>query len=509
MWRLKLFCLLCTEFVLGDKIEHVIALIMENRPYDHFFGFGNFPEADGLKGNESNPVDPYDSSKGNISVLDGNASYVCSSGPSQAFSVFCADFFGPENNVSCAGPDYPESQPRNGWVYENTAEAMYPFWPAQIPVKMALASEFALMDRYYASFPGPSTPNHLFIQSGTSAGCTTTGATYHCNGSSFPQKTIYQALEEKNYTWKYYYNDTAWNTFLEWFDTPNGAAGVVDYNHFYAAAESGDLPNFAFILPRQGTNQTTGEGSNDDHPCHAVNLGERLLKDTYEALRASPAWNKTLFIVTYDDAGGFYDHVELVTHGVPKPDNEPSSCPDNTSFTYIGPRLPTMLASPWIPKGTIVHDPQGTVGTPARPFNTSKFEHSSILKTIEHIFGLEPLTKRDAWAASLLPILSLDEPRTDTPLHLPEAPSNTEYTGPATHGCFSDHELTRRHQRRIRHLAKHVDGLSEEQINFLLKSELSEPADAEAWINKKTQQAKQRALSSSAFSHHHQDTIEL
>lgn len=125
------------------------------------------------------------------------------------------------------------------------------------------------MDKYYASFVGPSTPNHLFIQSATSAGCTTTGATYHCDGSSFPQKTIYEALAEANKTWAYYYNDTAWNTFLEWFNTPRGAAGVKPYDDFYSSAQAGDLPNFAFILPRQGTNETTGDGPND---------GERALQ---------------------------------------------------------------------------------------------------------------------------------------------------------------------------------------------------------------------------------------
>lgn len=222
--------------------------------------------------------------QGSVSVLDGNATYVCANGPSQAFSVLCADYFGPDG-TDCSGPDYPAAQPRNGWVYENGPEAMYvwqkweylegdlvcryPFRPDQIPVKMAVAREFAVMDKYYSSFVGPSTPNHLFIQSATSAGCTTTGATYHCDGSSFPQKTIYEALSDANKTWAYYYNDTAWNTFLEWFNTPRGAAGVKPYDDFYSSAQAGDLPNFAFILPRQGTNETTGDGPND---------GERALQ---------------------------------------------------------------------------------------------------------------------------------------------------------------------------------------------------------------------------------------
>lgn len=122
----------------GHKIEHVVVLVMENRPFDHFFGLAGeeLPGIDGLNGSESSPVDPTNSSKvsqdskqkirglqGSVSVLDGNATYVCGNGPSQAFSVLCADYFGP-GSTDCAGPDYPAAQPRNGWVYENGPEAM-------------------------------------------------------------------------------------------------------------------------------------------------------------------------------------------------------------------------------------------------------------------------------------------------------------------------------------------------------------------------------------------------
>lgn len=188
-----------------------------------------------------------------------------------------------------------------------------------------------------------------------------------------------------------------------------------------------------------------------------------------------------------------------MTEGVPKPDDEPTSCPDNTSFTFIGPRLPTLLVSPWIPKGTVVHDPDAPVGTPGRPTNTSKFEHSSILATVEELFGLPPLTRRDAWAASLLPILTLDEPRVDTPAILPDAPPPTR--GAAVHGCGDENELTRRHKRRIRHFASYVDGLDDAAVDSFIQTMLRKPADAEAWINRKAQDAlaaARRLTSSSA-----------
>ena len=81
---------------------------------------------------------------------------------------------------------------------------MHEFKPEQLPVKTALAQEFAVFDKFYSSFPGPSTPNHLFIQTGSAQGCTATGATYHCEGGNFPGKTIYEVLEDNGNTWAYY-----------------------------------------------------------------------------------------------------------------------------------------------------------------------------------------------------------------------------------------------------------------------------------------------------------------
>lgn len=478
----------------AQKVEHVVLLLMENRAFDHVFGFAtsDLPGIDGLDGTESNPVDPSDPSKGSVSVSDANATYACTDGPSQAFPVTCGDYFGP-GATDCAGPNFPEEQPRNGWVAQASTKAapMAPFQPEQLPVKMALAKEFAVMDRYYASFPGPSTPNHLFIHSATAAGCMTTGQDYRCTkGYSFPQKTIYELLEEGNRTWRFYYNDSAWVSFIEWFDTPRGARGLETYDSFYDACETGTLPSFSFVFPRQGTNGTTGDGANDDHPCHDVALGERLLKDTFEAVRASPSWNKTLLMVTYDDSGGFYDHVPLVT-GVPAPDDIPS-CSNKFDYTLLGPRLPTLLISPLISKGRVIHEPSGPVGSAARPYPNSQYEHSSIAATLTELFDLPgPLTRRDEWAASFASELNLDEPRTDAIFHTPDAPAKSAL--PAVHGCGDPEELTRRQQRRVRHYAG-ILGKSEREIDDLASG--FTPLEAEAWINEQGEAVIERARTS-------------
>lgn len=469
-------------------IEHVVVLVFENRPFDHVYGFAQreLPGINGLTGDEYNFYDPNDPSKGKVGVKRGGAPYVCTYGPSHSFASTCIDNFG--LNATCASGPYPPTT-QSGFLYEAQGheEVMWQFSPEQLPVKMALAAEFALMDAYHASFPGPSTPQHLFIMSATSAGCTNTEEPYRCQaGRTYPQKTVFQNLLEANKTFAYYYNDTAWNTFLEFFNTKEGAAGVQNYDAFYHAAKTGTLPNFAFMLPREGTNATTGEGSNDDHPCHDVALGEKLLKDTYEALRAGPAWNRTLLIVTYDDAGGFYDHAPLPTEGVPPPDDVPS-CSSKTAFDYLGNRLPTLLISPWVAKGAVIHDPPGEAGTVFRPEATSKFEHSSISSTLKHLFGLPAfLTRRDAWAAPLTSALTEAAPRTDTMLHTPEPPKPSSEA--AVHSCGDPEKLTRRQLRRIRSWE------ARNQVEAPL-ADLN-PVSAEGWLAEQQQAHHARVLAS-------------
>lgn len=95
-----------------------------------------------------------------------------------------------------------------------------------------------------------------------------------------------------------------------------------------------------------------GDGANDDHPSHDVGNGQKLVKQVYEALRGSPQWNQSLFIITYDEHGGFYDHVATPNNDVPNPDGIHSPGPDLFQFDRLGVRVPTIMVSPWIKKGT-------------------------------------------------------------------------------------------------------------------------------------------------------------
>jgi len=179
------------------------------------------------------------------------------------------------------------------------------------------------------------------------------------------------------------------------------------------------LPNFAWINPRSGVNISLEQGSNDDHPDHDIALGEQFYKDIYEGLRASPQWNETLFIITFDEHGGFYDHVPPPMN-IPPPDGIPSYPDDGVQFNQLGIRIPTLLISPLLPKGLILSEPPEA----QKPASNSEYTLTSIIATTRILLGMSsgPLTKRDAWSATFEQVFNLTEPRDDCPEHLPSAP---------------------------------------------------------------------------------------
>ncbi|KAJ1339716.1 hypothetical protein BSLG_005622 [Batrachochytrium salamandrivorans] len=130
----------------------------------------------------------------------------------------------------------------------------------------------------------------------------------------------------------------------------------------------------------------------------------------YEAIRAGPQWQNTVFVLTYDENGGFYDHVAPPTC-VFRPDNiNPDSNVGDFQFDRLGPRVPTIIISPYVSKGAVYHSD-----------DTSRFfEHSSIPATLKKLFNLPNfLTPRDAAALTFDDVISLSEPRTDCIQTLP------------------------------------------------------------------------------------------
>lgn len=119
---------------------------------------------------------------------------------------------------------------------------------------------------------------------------------------------------------------------------------------FKRHCKAGKLPNYVVIEPRYF--KITSAPANDDHPKNDVVEGQNLVKEIYEALRASPQWNEILFVVVYDEHGGYYDHVPTPVIGVPNPDGLVGPGPYNFKFDRLGVRVPALLISPWIEPGT-------------------------------------------------------------------------------------------------------------------------------------------------------------
>lgn len=202
--------------------------------------------------------------------------------------------------------------------------------PEKIPILTTLAKEYALFDRFFASHPGSTYPNRQFVLSGTAHGMTDTGNTVPTGG--FPQKTVLRSYEEAGLSWRMYYEDSlAWAIFMADVQRESSKPHIREMEQFYHDAAAGTLANFTFIEPRISPNPAARHLpsfglANHQHPTASVREGERWMKNIYEAVRRGPAWEKTLLILTYDEHGGFYDHVPP-PQAAPEPDSDPSPNP--------------------------------------------------------------------------------------------------------------------------------------------------------------------------------------
>ena len=395
------------------KIKHIIVLMLENRSFDHFFGFSK-PDlnVNGLSGKEFNYEDVKDKESKKVFVSN-NAPYINECDPDHSTPAT-------KEKVANNMGGFVSFENAKGHKNKNYCDVMRTFTPEKLPVLTTLAKEFAIMDEFFCSHPGPTWPNRMFCLSGTSAGSTETGTWYHNKvGSLFPQRTIFDQVSEAGLKWRNYYNDTPWELFME--SIAHSPHNVKNLESFFDDAKNGNLPNYAWINPRSGVNMTTGLGSQDQHPDHDVALGESYIKDIYEALRASPQWNNTLLVLTYDEHGGFFDHVEPPQNISGPNDNEKSYPDAGYDFTKLGVRVPTILVSPYIPKGTVISEPP----MDQKPFENSKYDLTSIMSTARKLLSMpnQNLTGRDGWSATFEHIFErLEVPRNDCPLHLPAAP---------------------------------------------------------------------------------------
>ncbi len=339
-------------------IDHIVVLCMENRSFDHLLGW--LPGADGRQAGLSFPAP------------DGTMHP----------TVHLKTFQGcghpdPDHSYDGARTEY-DSGACDGWLRVNDDFSIGYYQQADLPFVGRAAPAWTAFDRYFAATLGPTFPNRLYLHSAQSDRTDDSIAL-----TSLP--TIWDRLAAAGVSRRYYFHDVPFLALwgLKYFGISRG------YQDFLRDAAQGTLPAVSYVEPPMLLEAIDGL-SLDDHPHGDVRNGEFTMNEVYQAITSSPAWARTVLVITFDEWGGFFDHVP--------PRTAPDTDPGLTGLR--GFRVPTLLISPYAQRGAVAHQ---------------TYDHTSVLKLIEWRHGLAPLTPRDAGAANLAEVLDLTRPNLSAP----------------------------------------------------------------------------------------------
>jgi phospholipase C len=230
-----------------------------------------------------------------------------------------------------------------------------------IPYYWSLAKQYTLFDNYFTSVMGPSLPNHLYLVAGQS-GNRTTNLPY----PTLHARSIIDELEQSRISWGYYApgwlnNENGLPLFASIGKNGTRLNHILNQGAFFDDLRNSRLPQVSWIMP---------DDDLSEHPPYDISRGEEWVKSVIKAVQSSSYWSSTAIFLTWDDYGGWYDHV---------------APPQVDQYGY-GFRVPLLLISPAARHGYIDH---------------SVSDHTSILRFVETIFNLSPLTSRDAHAYNL------------------------------------------------------------------------------------------------------------
>lgn len=431
-----------------DKFDYIVVLMMENRSFDNMLGYLYTPENPPPYGQEfegiayrnlSNPIPPYADSSfvGNIPVYKDSIMNNPNPDPGEEYPHINTSMFGtviPESNRflpsdSMTAPfnlpdSLPQNYPMNGFVMDyinkfRSSQGRMPdyfeykiimscFPPEIVPVISTLAREFAVCDHWHCSVPSQTFCNRSFFNSGASSG--------FVSNSPYPkwrqniQETVFQRLQKYNKTWKIYFDhrDVFPMSLLIHFTELRHLASthICSFDHFEDDCLKGKLPQYTFIEPRMIF------AHNDEHPPaplvgndrwsvfpSSVIPGEILINKVYNIIKQSESpegnnWMNTLFIITFDEGGGTYDHVQPPNAVAPYDPLPPSEM--NFDFKRLGIRVPAVIVSPYIKKGTVINQ---------------SLTHTSVIKTMSNKWGIGNLTNRDLNSPDLSSIFNLTQMR--------------------------------------------------------------------------------------------------
>jgi phospholipase C len=449
----------------STALDHIVVIMFENRSFDNLLGRlyepGEVASFEGVLGLDlSNPIPSWaqDAGRGRVPYGIAATMNTPSPDPGEEYQHVNTQLFGridpPSNrNVLAERMAAPWNAPANarqrptmdGFVtdyissftaelgrppsYAEYAQIMTGYTPQQLPVTSALARGFACFDRWFCEVPSQTFANRSFFHAATSSGFVDNLSP----ADSFPvhndAETIFERLNLANQDWMVYCDPPSHLSLTGIIHArrllPHFSTRFATTDQFLEDCANGRLPTYSFIEPN------LLYGHNDMHPAFDALFpdalidppssllgGEALLARIYDAIRSarsengSNVWN-TLFVVTFDEHGGTYDHVPPPP--VPRPD--PAAPPGQFGFGFdrSGLRIPAIAISPWIPAQTVI---------------SAEYRNTSVITTLRNRWQLgAPLTGRDTIAADLAPVLTLDTPRDPADWPQPVPQPVPPYTG--------------------------------------------------------------------------------
>jgi phospholipase C len=320
----------------GIPIKHVVVDMQENRSFDHYFGFARFAGSFGVPRGYSQP--------------DGHGGTVA---PYHFTSLSTPDI---GHSWSAMHSEYDGGK-MDGFYTTDGINCMGYYTQADLPFYYSLFDEFTLCANYFCSLMGPTWPNRFYLAAGTSGGITTNGVWGY---GVFNYPIILDLLDAAGVTWKVYnvsmdsipFGNTD-NVFVFWQRYAHDQRTRGSKGEYLNDLSLGRLPQVSFIIPSFARGW-------DEHPPADVSIGMGIQQELITALRQSSAWASSVYLLTYDESGGYFEHV-------------PSAQLDAYG---LGIRVPTWVISPFAKK---------------RHLEGKLYEHTSILKFIETVFNLPTL----------------------------------------------------------------------------------------------------------------------
>jgi phospholipase C len=316
------------------RIKHVVVVMMENRSFDHILGLTQKPRLDGTAPNaHMNP----DAGGTPVYVATG-AAYQGQLNPDvpHEFEDVDAQIFGVPRQATPNMQGFVATYQRVGGSGQNVMRC---FEPKQLPVISYLASNYLVCNRWFASVPGPTSPNRAFAHFGTSFGRVDSGVIYTGHGGG-----IYERLGNAGVSAKLFYHSAASGTLGMTFLDSKYCGLWGDFEAACNSPDGKDLPQYSFVEPLY--QDMDGQAGTDMHPDNNVLKGDQFIGWVYQCIRKQPAlWESTVLLVVWDEHGGLYDHVVPPTL---KQGDDFSSVQPPFAFDRLGVRVPAILVSPYV-----------------------------------------------------------------------------------------------------------------------------------------------------------------